>query len=139
MPMGSNDRNRHSKFVNLWKNRHFSDSLRYAVEGLVTACREERNLRFHVFSVILVVIAGFVFRVSVGEWLWLILCIFFVLASEIWNTAIENAVDLATGYRRHPLAKKAKDTAAGGVLLSAVFAVIVGMVIFVPKIWHLFF
>lgn len=139
MPMGSNDRNRHSKFVNRWKNRHFSDSLRYAVEGLVTACREERNMRFHVFSVILVVIAGFVFRVSVGEWLWLILCIFFVLASEIWNTAIENAVDLATGYRRHPLAKKAKDTAAGGVLLSAVFAVIVGMVIFVPKIWHLFF
>ena len=68
----------------------------------MTAYREERNLRFHVGSVILVVIMGCLFRVSANEWLWLLLSIFFVLASEIWNTAIENAVDLASKYKKHP-------------------------------------
>ena len=126
-------------FVSRWKNRHFVSSFKYAVEGLVTAYREERNLRFHVGSVILVVIMGCLFHVSANEWLWLLLSIFFVLASEVWNTAIENAVDLASGYKKHPLAKKAKDTAAGGVLLAAVFSMIVGAIVFVPKIWQLLF
>lgn len=138
-PMGLRDSKKRSKFVNRWKNRHFVSSFKYAVEGLVTAYREERNLRFHVGSVILVVIMGCLFRVSVNEWLWLLLSIFFVLASEIWNTAIENAVDLASEYKKHSLAKKAKDTAAGGVLLAAVFSVIVGAIVFVPKIWQLLF
>lgn len=138
-PMGLRDSKKRSKFVNRWKNRHFVSSFKYAVEGLVTAYREERNLRFHVGSVILVVIMGCLFRISVNEWLWLLLSIFFVLASEIWNTAIENAVDLASEYKKHPLAKKAKDTAAGGVLLAAVFSVIVGAIVFVPKIWQLLF
>ncbi|CDC59901.1 diacylglycerol kinase [Ligilactobacillus ruminis DSM 20403 = NBRC 102161] len=105
----------------------------------MTAYREERNLRFHVGSVILVVIMGCLFHVSANEWLWLLLSIFFVLASEVWNTAIENAVDLASEYKKHPLAKKAKDTAAGGVLLAAVFSMIVGAIVFVPKIWQLLF
>ena len=66
----------------------------------MTAYREERNLRFHVGSVILVVIMGCLFHVSANEWLWLLLSIFFVLASEVWNTAIENAVDLASEYKK---------------------------------------
>lgn len=138
-PMGLRDSKKRSKFVSRWKNRHFGSSFKYAVEGLVTAYREERNLRFHVGSVILVVIMGFLFHVSANEWLWLLLSIFFVLASEVWNTAIENAVDLASNYEKHPLAKKAKDTAAGGVLLAAVFSMIVGAIVFVPKIWQLLF
>lgn len=138
-PMGLRGSKKRSKFVSRWKNRHFGSSFKYAVEGLVTAYREERNLRFHVGSVILVVIMGCLFHVSANEWLWLLLSIFFVLASEVWNTAIENAVDLASNYEKHPLAKKAKDTAAGGVLLAAVFSMIVGAVVFVPKIWQLLF
>lgn len=138
-PMGLRDSKKRSKFVSRWKNRHFCSSLKYAVEGLVTAYHEERNLRFHVGSVILVVIMGCLFHVSVNEWIWLLLSIFFVLASEVWNTAIENAVDLASNYEKHPLAKKAKDTAAGGVLLAAVFSMIVGAIVFVPKIWQLLF
>lgn len=138
-PMGLRDSKKRSKFVSRWKNRHFCSSLKYAVEGLVTAYHEERNLRFHVGSVILVVIMGCLFHVSANEWLWLLLSIFFVLASEVWNTAIENAVDLASNYEKHPLAKKAKDTAAGGVLLAAVFSMIVGAIVFVPKIWQLLF
>ena len=138
-PMGLRDSKKRSKFVSRRKNRHFVSSVKDGIEGWVTAYREERNLRFHVGSVILVVIMGCLFHVSANEWLWLLLSIFFVLASEVWNTAIENAVDLASEYKEHPLAKKAKDTAAGGVLLAAVFSMIVGAIVFVPKIWQLLF
>ena len=81
---------------------------------------------------------GFLLHVSIGEWLWLALCVFLVISSEVWNSAIENVVDLATNYKRHPLAKKAKDMAAAAVLLAAIFSLIVASLIFLPKIWHLF-
>lgn len=81
-PMGLRDSKKRSKFVSRWKNRHFVSSFKYAVEGLVTAYREERNLRFHVGSVILVVIMGCLFHVSANEWLWLLLSIFFVLQAR---------------------------------------------------------
>ncbi|KRL83978.1 diacylglycerol kinase [Ligilactobacillus apodemi DSM 16634 = JCM 16172] len=125
--------------VNNWKNRHFFQSLRYAIIGLKTAYREERNLRFHVSAITLVVIMGLAFNVTIGEWLWLFLSIFLVVSSEVWNSAIENVVDLATNYKRHPLAKKAKDMAAAAVLLAAIFSVITGLLIFGPKIWQLLF
>lgn len=125
--------------VNNWKNRHFFQSLRYAIIGLKTAYREERNLRFHVSAITLVVIMGLAFNVTIGEWLWLFLSIFLVISSEVWNSAIENVVDLATNYKRHPLAKKAKDMAAAAVLLAAIFSVITGLLIFGPKIWQLLF
>ena len=122
-----------------WKNRHFVQSFKFAVIGLLTAYKEERNVRFHVASIILVVILGAFLHVSVSEWLWLFLAVFVVLSSEIWNSAIENVVDLSTKYERNPLAKKAKDMAAGAVLLAAIFALLIGIVIFLPKIWVLFF
>lgn len=125
------------RVTNSWKNRHFFQSLCYALVGLKTAYKEERNLRFHVSAITLVVIMGLVFQVAVSEWLWLCLSIFLVIASEIWNSAIENVVDLATNYKRHPLAKKAKDMAAGAVLVAAIFSVVTGLLIFGPKIWQL--
>ena len=87
----------------------------------MTAYREERNLRFHVGSVILVVIMGCLFHVSANEGRWLLLSILFVLASVVWNTAIENAFDLASEYKKHPLAKKAKDSCGRGAFGSRVF------------------
>ncbi|MEY8737504.1 diacylglycerol kinase family protein [Lactobacillus sp. AN1001] len=124
--------------VNNWKNRHFFQSLRYALVGLKTAYREERNLRFHVSAITLVVIMGLIFNVTISEWLWLFLSIFLVISSEVWNSAIENVVDLATNYKRHPLAKKAKDMAAAAVLLAAIFSLITATLIFGPHIWQLF-
>ena len=137
MLMGLKENKKKRRYVNHWKNRHFINSLAFALEGLVTACKEERNLRFHVCSTILVVILGLFFHVSEYEWLWLILCVFLVVSSEIWNSAIENVVDLATGYKRHPLAKKSKDIAAGAVLVAAMFSVVTALVIFGPRIIQL--
>ncbi len=113
--------------------------MRYALVGLKTAYKEERNLRFHVSAITLVVIMGLIFNVTISEWLWLFLSIFLVISSEVWNSAIENVVDLATNYKRHPLAKKAKDMAAtAAVLLAAIFSLITATLVFGPHIWQLF-
>lgn len=125
------------KPVNIWKNKNFGQSLRHACEGLVSVFKEERNFRFDVFALILVVIMGLWLKVSIPEWLWLLMASFAVLVSEVWNTTIENIVDLTTCYERRPLAKKAKDMAAGAVLLASIFALIVAGVIFLPKLWLL--
>ena len=84
-------------------------------------------------------IAGLIFRVSAIEWLFLLLSIFLVVSFEIVNSAIENVVDLASDYHFSMLAKNAKDMAAGAVLVISGFAVITGLIIFVPKIWDWIF
>lgn len=122
-----------------WKNRDLVASLEFAVTGLFTAFKEERNMKKHLASAVLVVIAGLVFQVNVTEWLFLILSISLVIAFEIINSAIENVVDLASDYHFSMLAKNAKDMAAGAVLFVSGFAVLVGLIIFVPKILALVF
>lgn len=122
-----------------WKNRDLVASLEFALTGIKTAFQEERNMKKHVMTAILVVIAGFVFSVSITEWLFLLLSIFLVVAFEIMNSALENVVDLASGYHFSMLAKNAKDMAAGAVLVMSGFAALTGLLIFVPKIWALLF
>ncbi len=121
---------------NPYKNRTFFDSFRYAFEGVATVFREERNMRSHVFSTIAVAILSFFLSLSLQEWLWILLVSFLVLVMEIWNTVIENTVDLITPDY-HPLAKKVKDMAAAAVLFTSIFSVLVGAIILVPKILHL--
>ncbi|MER2029144.1 MAG: diacylglycerol kinase family protein [Solibacillus sp.] len=111
--------------------RKFFRSFRYAMEGLVTAVLEQ-NLRFHLVSAIVVIMAGFVTGLSIVEWCIIILVIAFVIGTELINTAIERAVDLASP-EIHPLAKQAKDVAAGAVLVFALASVIIGLLIFLPK------
>lgn len=111
----------------------------FAVSGLITAFKEERNMRKHAVSAILVILAGLVFQVSVTEWLFLLLSISLVIAFEIVNSAIENVVDLASDYHFSMLAKNAKDMAAGAVLFVSGFALLTGLIIFVPKIWNFIF
>ncbi|NLL17493.1 MAG: diacylglycerol kinase family protein [Clostridia bacterium] len=110
-------------------------SFAFAISGLVAAIKGERNFRIHLVAAMLVTVLGFVFKLSLLEWAILSLTVFLVLVAELVNTAVEKAVDLAAGGRYHPLAKTAKDVAAGGVLLAAVNAVIVGIIIFGSKIW----
>ncbi|NQN49879.1 diacylglycerol kinase family protein [Streptococcus suis] len=124
---------------NRWKNRELIASLEFAVTGLFTAFKEERNMRKHLASAILVVLAGLIFQVSVTEWLFLLLSISLVIAFEIVNSAIENVVDLASDYHFSMLAKNAKDMAAGAVLFVSGFALVTGLIIFVPKIWDFIF
>ena len=122
-----------------WKNRDLLSSLDFALTGIFTAFQEERNMRKHAVTSLLVVLAGFVFQVSKIEWLFLLLSIFLVIAFEILNSALENVVDLASHYHFSMLAKKAKDMAAGAVLVVSLFAAVTGLIIFIPRIWDLLF
>ena len=122
-----------------WKNRELIASLEFALTGIFTAFKEERNMRKHALSAILAIVAGFLFGISATEWLFLLLSITLVIAFEIMNSAIENVVDLASNYHFSMLAKNAKDMAAGAVLVVSGFALLTGLVIFVPKFWALVF
>ena len=122
-----------------WKNRTLVSSLEFAITGIITAIKEERNMRKHIISAVLASIAGAVFRISAIEWLFLFLAIFLVITFEIVNSAIENVVDLASNYHFSILAKNAKDMAAGAVLVISGYAVLTGLIIFIPKIMVLIF
>ena len=128
MPMDLRDNKQSQK---KWKNRTLTSSLEFALTGIFTAFKEERNMKKHAVSALLAVIAGLVFKVSVIEWLFLLLSIFLVITFEIVNSAIENHFSM--------LAKNAKDMAAGAVLVISGFAALTGLIIFVPKIWFLLF
>ena len=122
-----------------WKNRELIASLEFALTGIFTAFKEERNMRKHALSAILAIVAGFLFGISVTEWLFLLLSVSLVIAFEIMNSALENVVDLASDYHFTMLAKNAKDMAAGAVLVISGFAFVTGLIIFVPKLWALVF
>ena len=122
-----------------WKNRELIASLEFALTGIFTAFKEERNMRKHALSAILAIVAGLLFGISVTEWLFLLLSVSLVIAFEIMNSALENVVDLASDYHFSMLAKNAKDMAAGAVLVISGFALVTGLIIFVPKLWALVF
>ena len=122
-----------------FKSKNFSASFEFAWQGLKTAFQEERNFRSHCLCALVAVVAGFCFRLTRWEWLWLLLAIVSVIVLELLNTVAENLVDLITNYHFHPLGKKVKDMAAGAVFVTAGFALLVGLLIFIPKIWHWLF
>ena len=111
--------------------RKFIKSFSYAIQGIVTALSEQ-NFRFHLLSTVIVVIAGLLTGLSIMEWIIIIIVITLVMGAELFNTAIERVVDLASPDY-HPLAKQAKDTAAASVLVFAACSVIIGILIFLPK------
>ncbi|EOB33815.1 diacylglycerol kinase [Streptococcus mitis 13/39] len=91
-----------------WKNRDLISSLEFALTGIFTAIKDERNMRKHAVTALMVILAGFVFQISRIEWLFLLLSIFLVIAFEIMNSAIENVVDLASHYHFSMLQRKPK-------------------------------
>ena len=113
-------------------------SFRHAFDGIFCLWKEEPNTRIHLFFTVAAVFCGFFFRISMTEWLAVILLVGGVWSAETFNSAIERCVDLTT-TEKHPLAKAAKDLAAGAVLLLAFTSVVVGVIIFLPKFLALFF
>lgn len=111
------------------RTRSVLDSFNFAFEGVVHVLRTERNLRLHFAIAVGVIVAAVAFDVTRFELMALLLSISFVLIAEMLNSAIEAAVDLATDAF-HPLAKLAKDVAAGAVLIAAVNATAVGYLVF---------
>ena len=118
--------------------KKFLNSFTYPIKGLRYAYKNEQNLVVDVGIALIVIIFGFIFRVNKVEWAILFLTIGLVISCELVNTAIEAVVDLVT-QDYHPLAKVAKDTSAAAVFVFAIIAVIVGLIIFLPKVIDLFF
>ncbi|MBS6599862.1 MAG: diacylglycerol kinase [Clostridium sp.] len=112
------------------------DSFNSAINGIINTVRTERNMKIHLVAAILVLIACFFFDISKMEFLILAITITMVMAAEVVNTAIEAVVDMSTNYY-HPLAKIAKNAAAGAVLITAINAVIVGYVTFWDKLTNI--
>ena len=108
------------------------ESFGHAFEG-IGAGLKERNMRIHCTVAVLVVIFGILLRITVTEWCICLVLFGLIMGLELVNTAVEAVVDLAT-QDYHPLAKKAKDTAAGAVLIAAIMAAIAGLIIFVPRL-----
>jgi len=121
------------------KNRNYLDSFKYAFVGVRTVFQEERNMRTHVLLGLAVLFFCLFLDMTRTDWLWILLSVFLVLVMEIWNTVVENIVDLVTDYQFHPIAKKVKDMAASAVLLTASFSIVSGLIVLLPKIWALFF
>lgn len=116
------------------KNRHLWQSMWHAICGFGTVIRLERNMRWHLLAAAVVIVLGWWLGLTGNQWLWIGLAIFVVIQSEILNTVVEKLVDLLTAHHYALAAKYAKDMAAAAVLLAAIFALCVGLLIFLPKI-----
>ena len=102
---------------------------RYAIEGILCAIKSEVHLRFHIVIANLIAVFAYFYGISNVEWAILTICIFVVISAELFNTALEKAVDTATSEIK-PTAKLAKDAAAGAVLMLCIGAVLVGVHLF---------
>ena len=119
------------------KSKKIINSFKYAGEGIINSFKTERNMKIHVFIMICVIVLGFFLNINKIEWSICILLFVLVIAGELFNTAIETIVDMITPHKNEK-AKLAKDVAAGGVLVLAIGAAIIGLLIFVPKMFALF-
>lgn len=113
--------------------RTLLDSLKFAAAGIVHTIRSQRNMRIHVFVAVCALLASYLLKLDPSEWGIILLCIGLVMAAECFNTAVEALVDLASP-EVHPLAKIAKDCAAGAVLICALISVVAGLAVFVPAL-----
>lgn len=108
-------------------------SFGYALNGIYRMIIREQNAKVHILVACCVIVAGFYFRISAIEWIAIVISISGVLAAEIFNTSIETLSDKVSPEYSQSI-KQVKDFAAGGVLIVAIAAVVVGLIIFVPKI-----
>ena len=108
-------------------------SFKYAGQGVLLTLRSQHNAWIHAVATVAVVIAGFAFQVTRMEWCMIVVACAAVWTAEALNTAFEFLAD-ATTREFHPVVKQAKDVAAGAVLITAVAAVVVGIIVFAPHI-----
>ncbi|QEM13855.1 diacylglycerol kinase family protein [Mucilaginibacter rubeus] len=108
-------------------------SFGFAFKGLGYAAHTQPNFRFHLVAGTIAIILGFLFRISTAEWLWLMISIAIVLIAELLNTSLETLTDLVSPTYNEK-AGRVKDVAAGAVVIAALFALITGAIIFLPKI-----
>lgn len=121
--------------IGFWRGR--IRSFRYAGRGIKMLFRYEHNAQFHLGAIVVVTIAGLIFKISSLEWCAVFLCFSLVTALECINTAVEKLCDFI-----HPDFEKkigaVKDYASGAVLLATLAAVAVGLIVFLPKLISIF-
>ncbi|MCU4165945.1 diacylglycerol kinase family protein [Carboxylicivirga caseinilyticus] len=108
-------------------------SFRCAFKGIFILIKDEANARIHLIAAVLAVVLGLFLKLNVNEWLWVVLAIFLVFIMELVNTAIENVAD-AVSKDYNKFLGKAKDLGAAATLLATIFALIIALFVFVPKI-----
>ena len=110
------------------------NSFKYAIEGFVSSFKTERNMKIHILAMLLVVALAIYLKLSLIEWCIIIFAISLVIGAELFNTAIETIVDMVSP-EKNPKAKLAKDISAAAVLTLSIGAAIIGIIIFIPKIF----
>jgi undecaprenol kinase/diacylglycerol kinase (ATP) len=120
------------------KEKNFSITKRlksfgFAFNGLRILFKEEHNSRIHFFATVIVIIAAILFELNTYEWIAIIFSIGLVITTEIINTAIENIADFLTTDKNDNI-KKIKDLSAASVLISSMTAILIGVIVFLPKI-----
>ena len=118
------------------KSKKLINSFKYAIQGILSSFKTERNMKIHIFIMILVIIAGIILKINKSEWIICIILFAIVIGSELFNTSIETIVDMVMPEKNEK-AKIAKDVSAGAVLVVAIGAAIIGLVIFVPRILNI--
>ena len=118
------------------KMKKIRNSFKYAIEGIWTSFKTERNMKIHIFIMILVIIAGIILKINKSEWIICIILFAIVIGSELFNTSIETIVDMVMPEKNEK-AKIAKDVSAGAVLVVAIGAAIIRLVIFAPRILNI--
>ncbi len=127
MNLGSRDERKKLGYV------RFINSFKYSFQGIIHAAKNEQSVLVMLICLIGALTLGFLLKISMLEWFFILIAIGLVLGTELLNTAIEATMDLLSP-RFHPLAKVAKDTASASVFVYSVIAFIIGCLVFVPKI-----
>ena len=120
------------------RNSNFFRALRNSLNGIWMILVRERNMRIHILLAFLILVTGLHYGLYRADWLWVTMAVFIVIFSEFLNTIIEAVVDLVVEKKYHPLAKLAKDVAAGAVLVAVGVEIIILLLIFQPYIWRQF-
>jgi diacylglycerol kinase len=107
---------------------HFLKSFGYALAGIRVAFKSEQSLRIHALASVVAIAAGIFLNISITAWGFVILAIGFVLVAELFNTAIERLGDGSSNGEQKLVIKKAKDVSAGAVLVSALTALVIGII-----------
>ena len=121
------------KKINL-ENKKFLDSFKYAGTGIISCLKIERNIKIHILAMVLVIIFGLIFEISSFEWMVCMILFAGVISAEMFNTAIEKISDFVMPEKSDKI-KVIKDVSAGAVLVWATFSAIIGLIIFIPKIF----
>lgn len=115
------------------KSTCLKKSFYYALCGLANAWKYERNMKIHTAATVVVAVIGFWLKLQQVEWLFILSAVFLVFTMEMLNTSLERVVDLFT-MEYHPLAKVAKNAAAGASLLAALYALLTGVLVLLPRL-----